>query len=57
LTHSVGRRLVLIERMKRAKRSARPPFRFAMIAGRFVRSAGQYRRGHMAVASSEVTMR
>ena len=43
--------------MKRSKRSARPPLRFGMICGRVSRSLGQYRRGHSAVASSEVTIR
>jgi hypothetical protein len=44
-------------RMKRSKRSSRPALRFGMIAGRLARSPGQKRRGHSAVASSEVTIR
>ena len=39
--YKVGRRLAWIERTNLPKRSARPPFRFGMIAGRRLRSLGQ----------------
>ena len=54
---NVGRPLARIDRMKRPKRSARPPLRLGRIAGCLAGSEWQYRFGHIAVASSDVTIR